>query len=257
MSLFLRDDLYKDPRQWGHLNEDDHHALVVRSGPNRVGIDFSYTKPPVSEIKRVGYEFVVGYTSLNSNKALPKSMVDSCVAAGIRVVLVEQESSTDALAGYNLGVLRAKQAFDQARVVGYPGWAPHFFAVDFSPSPDQLKVVADYFRGISAVATEQGRQFGEYGASYVVDYLHNAGITKWHWQTKAWSGGRVSPHAHFLQYAGYAGLRPPMSTSAVDENLLLQDWPKMGDKPPAPPVIRYGILNAPVVGAACHYPRVV
>lgn len=260
-------DLFKDPKIWGHLNDDVvPHYASGRSGEfnaatgytNRVGIDSSFDKPPISEIKRVGYEWVVGYTSLVPSKNITKAYIDACVAAGIRVTLVGQDGKADPLGGYARGVERAKEYFKQARALGYPANAVHYFATDFDPTNAELSgPVASFYRGVADVARTEGREVGNYGSDQVCDFLHNEGILKWHWQTKAWSAGRISPNAHFLQYAGHAGLRPRMTSGNWDENLFLKPWPRMGDPVVVTPPVGYGILSAPIVGAACHLPAQV
>ncbi len=258
-------DLYKDPKQWIELNLDATPNWLTRRPftsaedrgfTNQVGIDASFNRPPVSEMKRVGYEWFVGYTSMVPSKNVPKAYVDACVAAGIRVVLVGQDGKSDPLGGYSRGVERAREYFRQARALGYPEWAVHFFATDFEPTSAQLRgPVADFYHGVSVVAASEGREVGNYGSDVVCNYLKNQGLVRWCWQTKAWSYGRISPYANFIQYAGHAGLRPRMSSGLWDENLLLKPWPRMGDpKPSAPaPAPTYGTLNAPIVGAALDY----
>lgn len=282
MGLFQRraTDLFKDPKKWNSVNDDapnwtsdsaqgevsafrgaSDDRLRAITYTNRAGIDFSFAKPPVTEIKRANYEWVVGYTSMIPEKNLTRAYIESCVASGIRVTLVGQDGKSDPLGGYDRGVARAKEYFRQARALGYPADAVHFFATDFEPTAAQLSgPVSDFYRGVRDVAKAEGRQVGNYGSDVVCNHLYRTGLVKWCWQTKAWSYGRISPYASFVQYAGHAGLRPRMSSGNWDENLWLKEWPRMGDPkpspvaPPVPPPLKYGILSAPIVGAASHYP---
>jgi hypothetical protein len=161
------------------------------------GIDYSSSRPDPKKVKALLYGFVVRYL-FSPLKGVTKAEAAAIRAAGLGLVVVYEEYAGRAKEGTASGKEDGKIALAFARAIGFPETKPIYFAVDFQATTAQLPIVDLYLRGVASVIG--AARVGVYGSYAVVEHCHDAGTAKYLWQTYAWSGGKVSPHAHLLQY---------------------------------------------------------
>lgn len=158
------------------------------------GLD-STSMVSVAGHRAVGSKFACRYLSRSTWKVLSAGEAAEYKLAGLGLVLVFEDSATNALRGYAVGRADAEFAETQARERGVFG-GPIFFAVDFDTAGRESAVLP-YFEGVKSVL---GVNAGVYGGYPVCKYLLDHGIP-WAWQTYAWSAGRLDPRAQVYQYS--------------------------------------------------------
>jgi hypothetical protein len=202
------------------------------------GVDYSWYRPSPSSLKSDGYRFVCRYLSHDTTgKNLSKSEADALIAEGIGVVSNWEDSATDALSGYDLGVSDAKAADSQDSADGAPSTRPIYFSVDFDATPGDQTAISAYFDGVASVIGLD--RTGAYGGYYVVQRLFDAGKIKWGWQTYAWSGGQWDSRAQLRQVQnGIAGGQMDLDQAVAD------DFGQWGADLAAPPDQPKGYLDS-------------
>lgn len=178
-----------------------------------LAVDYSFSRPSPATIKAHGYTAVGRYLGGTPDKQLTKAEAATLHAAGLGIWLVFESTADRAKAGRAAGVADAKTARSKAAALGYPAACPIFFAVDFDAA---ASTVSAYFDGVKSVL---GDRAGVYGGINVV------GLADWAWQTTAWSGGRLSPHAHLYQRVKMTNPVP-----GCDENVVCRPIPVWGPK---------------------------
>lgn len=161
------------------------------------GIDFSWGRPDLDEVKRQGYGFVCRYAS-TTTKGITKTEADDIHAHGLGLVLVYESYAGRAKEGRIAGYADGRTALANARVIGFPNDRPIYFAVDFNGGPADQLAIDEYLRGAAVVIGAS--RVGVYGSYFVVNRCYQNKSAAWFWQTYAWSTGLVSSHAHLLQY---------------------------------------------------------
>lgn len=186
-------------------------------------VDFAWSKPTAAAMKAAGYSGVLGYISHDPGKDLTAAQAKAYRKAGHLVGFVFESTADRAKGGKAAGVQDCAFAEAEAAKRGYPEGCVIFYAVDFDADPKQVR---GYFQGIKATHARYG--WGPYGSARVVDGV--AGMKPAaSWQTVAWSGGKVSPHADILQRASKS--RPAIKgipSSGYDEDVLLHSCPLWG-----------------------------
>lgn len=171
------------------------------------GIDYSYSRPNIAQLKRDGIKFACRYLSYNPAKNLTRSEANALMAAGISPVSNWEDKAGDMLGGYSRGVAYAKEADKQHRQCGGPPDAPIYFSVDFDANTSQLKTCYDFLRGAASVLG--WKRIGVYGGYRSIEWMaQQSPRPAYYWQTYAWSGGRWSKHANIRQWKNnvhYAG----------------------------------------------------
>lgn len=188
-----------------------------------LGCDYSWEVPTAEQIKSVGYTFAMRYLSWEPSKNLKPLELLALHSLGLGVGLVWESTANRALSGAAGGAVDGAAAGAQARALNVPASVPLFWAFDdddrgyYNPMPT-LRAYGNAF------AHASGHFAFPYGSSRVIDYF-GAG-----WQTEAWSGSYVSPHAYLYQRAG--GARIP----GTDENVLFNSYALWlpQSKPPVP-----------------------
>jgi hypothetical protein len=218
------------------------------------GVDFSATKPAPAVLVRAGFRFVIGYLKpLGPTGPNPKELTAANVrdyrAAGLAVAAVWETTTDRAVSGGNAGGYSDGQAARaRAAAIGYPPSAVIFAACDQAVSLAQCGPALDYFAGFAAGVAPHPA--GGYGSLLLVEYLAARTSGLWLWQTAAWSGGHLSPHAHLYQRATPSGNWPVIP--GTDEDVLCSPIPwYAGPIPPItppPPAPAHG--PAPFSGAA-------
>jgi hypothetical protein len=202
-----------------------------------LGIDYSWDRPDPHCLTSAGYRFVCRYLSYDeTGKNLTAREAGALHSAGLDIVLNWEWKKYDALEGYDLGGRQARDADAFSATVGFPGNSVIYFSLDFDVQPHQYAAVGEYFRAVNKVLGPS--RVGVYGGIHIVDYLYHHQLSKWFWQTYAWSGTAVHAQAHIYQYSNghvICGAR-----SDLDKAMKPQfgQWPGAGSSqvivPPAP-----------------------
>lgn len=205
--------------------------------PGDIAIDYVAKKDPAA-VAAAGVRLCVRYIS--PTRSNPKNLTpaerDALLAGGLSVALVWENATTDPLAGRARGLAHGAIAGQFARDLGYPSWFEIIVAVDFNVTAAQLPVVLDYLAGFKETS---GYAQGTYGKDIVITAAHDAGLSTLGWQTVAWSGGRISPHADVIQHAH--NVHPSiLALGSVDDNTVLRTfraWSTVQDPPPEEPAM--------------------
>src|SRR5664280_2329536 len=206
------------------------------------GLDYSSGRPDLKRVKSLGYGFCVRYlfAPMPGGKGVSKVEATAIRAAGLGLVVVYEEYAGRAKEGTASGVADGHIALAFARAIGFPENKPIYFAVDFNVTTAQLPVVDLYLRGVASVIGLA--RVGVYGSYAVVEHCQSIQSAKFYWQTYAWSGGKVSPHVHLLQYLN----GQTVAGASVDLNESRQldfgAW-----EPITVPVVAKPAISAPVV----------
>lgn len=197
-------------------------------------LDYSTSRPTAADVLAAGYVGVIRYIGFPSNrKCLTADEYADMTRAGVGVALVFERSIGDALQGRAAGQAAARLAYRHARQLGYPiDQRPVYYACDTDVvGVAQMAAVMEYLRGAGDVHGGSER-VGVYGEYDVVEQAADAGVATWRWQTRAWSGGRLSARAQLRQEIGTVFV----GGVACDRNTILAtDWGQTGAEPaPAP-----------------------
>lgn len=198
-------------------------ATMARGFPVDV-LDYSSGWPAPSAIKATRYVGIVRYIGTpGRSKNLTRTEASAMRAAGIPIALVYEDTAGWMTRGAGAGESAARAALADAADCGV-GVRNVYFACDVDvTSAAQMGSVADCLDGAARVL---GRaRTGVYGEADVIDAMLGAGHATWGWQTRAWSGGRLSARAHLLQQIGYVSV----GGVQCDRNTVLNDdwgqWP--------------------------------
>lgn len=166
--------------------------------------DHSWGRPGAQAIKDAGYLGVMRYLGDPSNgRNLGQAEMDSYHDVGLLVGYIWESGASRVLDGYNAGRDDANSANYWMDQLGVPSDVPVIgTTVDFDANADQLRgPIADYARGFED-ASKRPQQ--PYGSDRTLDILcGELGLFPCGWQTRAWSGGRVSKYACMMQEVGY------------------------------------------------------
>lgn len=197
-------------------------------------IDYAWGNPNFAQLRAAGVDGVMRYISHDPGKDLDAVELKQLRAQGIKVGLVFESTAGRALKGRAAG---EQDAIFARRRLGQLGIKiPVYFAVDFDATDAQKPIIDEYLDG--AVGVLGWGNVGVYGGYYVIDSTVKRRSCKYLWQTYAWSGGRVHPQAHLLQYSN--GHR--LAGVSCDYNKSLKaDWgqhPRPAKPAPSPkPVV--------------------
>jgi hypothetical protein len=158
------------------------------------GVDYSFDRANLAELKRLGYRFVIRYLT-GSGKALSVAERKDLEAHGLAVGVVYETTAGRAGAGRAAGEHDAQIARAAAANVGFAG-IPIYMAVDDDLS---FNTVRPYFEGASPVLGKGKR--GAYASGLVLRQLMHAGLIDFAWEAGArgWGDGRRFEGAHILQ----------------------------------------------------------
>jgi hypothetical protein len=200
--------------------------------PGDIAIDYSSARPDPAAIVAAGVRLVVRYMS--PRRTNPKNITaaerDALLAAGLSILLVWEAVTTDPLQGAPLGAIHGIQAGAFALDLGYPADLPIIVAVDFGVSSAQMPAVLAYLGAFQAAS---GYPQGAYGSDTLVTAAYNAVVSTLGWQTRAWSQGRLSPHADVRQEIGF--VHPAVAAlGSVDDNTVLRPFTAWSTSMPSP-----------------------
>jgi hypothetical protein len=203
-------------------------ALVRRS---MEVLDYSSGYPTPAAIKAAGYAGVVRYIGTpGRGKNLTRVEAQAMRAAGVPIALVYEDSAGWMRGGAAAGIAAARATLTDAANCGVPVRCVYFACDEDITSTAGMAAVMACLDGAATVLGKA--RTGVYGEADVIDAALAGGHAAWGWQTRAWSGGRVSARAHLLQQIGYR----TVGGVQCDGNTILQDdWgqtPYQGDDMP-------------------------
>lgn len=187
-------------------------------------LDYSAGKPGAAAIKRAGYGGAVRYIGFPSRvKCTDRAELADFTRHGLGMALVFEDHTEDWLGGFSHGRDAGARARNHANQIGFPRDRPIYMAVDRDVvTSGEFGVMTEYLRGASQ--TLGGiRVTGVYGEYDVCVRAQRAGVARWFWQCRAWSGTpvRLFPGRHLYQRAG------TVRVGGVDcdvNDVLQRDW---------------------------------
>lgn len=184
-------------------------------------LDYSSGYPSPASIKAAGYSGIVRYIGTPGRaKNMTRREAGAMRAAGIPIAGVYESTAGWMLGGASAGREAALRALDDAARLGLNLRSVNFACdVDITTAA-QMTAVRRCLDGASATALNLART-GVYGEADVIDACVGGGNAVWGWQTRAWSGGRVSSRAHLLQQIGYVY---PGGVQCDRSTVLKLDW---------------------------------
>jgi hypothetical protein len=192
------------------------------------GVDYSWARPQPSALFKAGKRFACRYIAGTGGKNLSKAEAAALAKAGVAVVSNWENAAGDARYGEAKGHAAGVAAKRNHAACGGPADRPIYFSIDFDASTAQLPTCYSYLLGAAkALGTDKKPNWdrvGVYGSYRVVEYMHSKGV-KWLWQTYAWSGGKLSSHAHIHQY--HNGVKVAGADTDLDA-ALQQDYGQWG-----------------------------
>lgn len=205
-----------------------------------IGVDFATRRPreQLRCLRQAGFSFVVRYLApeASSWKRITPDEVADVTAEGLSLVSVYQ------FAGNSPDQFTPQRAQEDARValdwahrVNQPEGTPIYFAVDFDAQDGHIPIIREYFR-IIRDKLDNRYLVGVYGSYRVVSALQ--GDCYRFWQTVAWSGGKIAPHAHMVQFRHSVDI----CGGKVDLNLALGE-PGFWSSPPPPSLPELPVLQ--------------
>jgi len=166
------------------------------------GVDYTDPVTPAgaAALKAAGKEYACRYGGPGGRwKMLTAAERDALHGAGLGIVANAEGTEDGLLGGWDAGVSWARQALSHFGALGLPPDRPVYFSVDFDCDGDkQWAAVANGLRGAASVLGLS--RIGVYGKYDVMRWARRDGVTRWFWQTYAWSGGRWATGNHIEQY---------------------------------------------------------
>lgn len=187
-------------------------------------LDYSAGRPGAAAIKRAGFGGAVRYIGFPDRvKCTTSAELADFTRNGLGMALVYEDHAEDWLGGFARGREAGRRARDHANRIGFPRDRPIYMAVDRDVvTGGEFTTMVEYIRGASQ--TLGGISVtGVYGEHDVCVRVRQAGVARWFWQTRAWSGTppRLFPGRHLFQRAGTI----EVNGIGCDINDVLQaDW---------------------------------
>lgn len=208
-----------------HLSPDE----TQRQGGHMADVlDYSSGFPAPAAVKAAGYQGVVRYIGTpGRGKNLTRAEAQQMTAAGVPIALVYEDTAGWMNGGAAAGAAAAWAALADAASCGVQVRCVYLACDVDVTSTAQMATVMSCLDG--AAGTELGRaRTGVYGEADVIDAALSGGHAAYGWQTRAWSGGRVSARAAILQQIGYVAV----GGVQCDRSTVLNDdwgqWPYQG-----------------------------
>lgn len=179
----------------------------------RLGGDYSFARPSVSELQALGITFVARYFSDFPAKNLTLAEAQTLSNAGIDIVSNFENTADDATGGYAAGFRNAQLAWQQHKACGGPDGRPVYFSIDSDVNAASTDA---YFRGcVAALGVDQ---VGVYGSTALCVHLKAAGLVRWTWRTMStgWAGGVGSESDFNVEQTGFFN-------SSIDRNASITD----------------------------------
>lgn len=165
-------------------------------------LDYSSGWPSPAAVKANDYGGTVRYIGTQGrSKNLTLDEATAYKAAGVPIALVHERTAGWMAGGALAGASAARDSLADAAACKI-GVRALYLACDVDvTSAAEMRAVTDCLDGAARVVG-LGR-LGVYGEADVIDAALGGRHATWGWQTRAWSGGRVSRYAHIFQQVGY------------------------------------------------------
>jgi len=239
----------------------DHPVLTrfARAAPSASaailwGFDWAWENLSDAQVVRLltsnGADFACRYINDPGGKGITSSEAAALGAAGIIICPVYETTGTDFTGGYGAGVRAGQAAAAFMRSRGAPAGSLLWFAIDTGTS--DFGSTNAYLRGAKAGTGAYIAQL--YGSYAVVEAAYSAGLGSSHWQTYAWSAGKLSPHALLYQYQNGVMIGGVSMDRDRTLKAMSGPWAHAGSPPPPPPPkppadwTEQAIMSLPTVG---------
>lgn len=215
------------------------------------GFDYAwgYSASLPAALKKAGASFVVRYLG-TSSKCVTLSEVHELQAKGIAIGLVYEVGGTSFTGGKAAGQVDGIAARAAAAKLSVPQGTTIYFAIDTDTSDYNL--VNDYQNGAQEALGAQyvARLYAGYGPV-------QSALGDGHWQTYAWSGGKISAKAGLYQYhngVAVAGVSTDRVRTLAGGPVDRGGWLSYSTAPvPAPPVPKPSPVLHPIATARDYY----
>jgi hypothetical protein len=168
-------------------------------------LDYSAGFPGAATIRRAGYGGAVRYIGFPSRvKCTTAGELADFDRHGLGMALVYEDHTEDWLGGFGRGREAGARARNHANQIGFPSDRPIYMAVDRDVvTGGEFNVMVEYLRGAAQTLGGVGLT-GVYGEYDVCVRAQQAGVARWFWQCRAWSGTPVKlfPGRHLYQRVG-------------------------------------------------------
>lgn len=168
-------------------------------------LDYSAGKPGAAAISQAGYGGAVRYIGFPSRvKCTDAGELADFTRHGLGMALVYEDHTEDWLGGFAQGREAGARARTHANQIGFPADRPIYLAVDRDVvTSGEFATMVEYLRGASQTVGGVERT-GVYGEYDVCVRAQQAGVARWFWQCRAWSGTPVKlfPGRHLYQRVG-------------------------------------------------------
>lgn len=218
--------------------------------------DYSGGRPSGAALRAAGFVGVLRYVGIGGpEKRITASEYRDLRGAGLDVLLVAEQWTTDAWGGYAAGLANARAALNDARALGIPDTIGIAAAADaHAANAGQIAAAVEYVRAFRDVLGV-GRT-GFYGFVETSNAVRAAGVASWHWRCGSYPDAAARTWVHFWQRN--SGLTTtPVSGVTCDINDQLNPLPTQGvpdmsfDQPDR------DALNAIKAVVATRYPSLV
>jgi Domain of unknown function (DUF1906)/Putative peptidoglycan binding domain len=217
----------------------DHPLLVAadQAGAAQYGFDYAWQSDSpaqlVSLLKANQAQFVARYINDPGGKGITAAEAAALEAAGITICPVYETTGADFTGGYNAGVTAGRNAAADMHARGALAGSLCWLAIDTGTS--DFGSTNAYLKGAKAGTGGYIAQL--YGSYDVCEAAASSGLGSLHWQTYAWSAGKVSRHALLYQYQNAVSV----GGISMDRDRTLQamsgPWAHSGSAPKPPPPV--------------------
>lgn len=195
-------------------------------------VDYSFARYTVAQLKAAGITAVIRYLT-GAGKAISAEELAADLFGGLSVVLVFENSATDASGGFATGAAYARQANAALAALGLPLSTPVYFAADTDyPNP---AAAVPYYQGIAS--ERPGPTNGCYGEGALIDLCFTDGLVGYGWESESTSfpgNGTLDPNVALWQK--FSGAPLPSTDLDLIERADFGQLPRPAPpKPPAPP----------------------
>ena len=218
------------------------------SAPDEIkAVDFSFARVPAATLAANGVKHVFRYLAyLPNGKVITKPERDDDVAHGVTVHYNWETSSGRFL---EPGIGDADGAYAAQLLAGL-GDAGHVVICSLDTDPNGLTVSQLATVHANLQAFSRHCPVGIYGGAKIIDASAAWPEVRERWQTAAWSGGYLSPHADYYQRTGHSWSLPGVPADAYDEDVVIHPGNGAPTPPPEKPVLapKYNVqLPTPIV----------
>jgi|GEM_PF-1513191 len=197
------------------------------------GLDYAWgwTSSFAATLRSNGAQFACRYLSDPGGKGITLAEARLLESGGIIICPNWEVTGQDFTGGQSAGASDGQAAAAALRGLGAPAGTYCWFSIDTDTS--DFAATNAYLRGAKAGTGSYIAQL--YGSYAVVEAAAAAGLGSFHWQTYAWSGGKVSSHAALYQYQNDVMIGGVSCDRDRTLKQVFGPWAHFAAAPPAPP----------------------